>query len=311
MRQESITFCIFSYNRGAFLENCVASIRACLPRSEIIIFDDNSSDSQTQEYLSRVGSSCQVVQPGLQGQVKHGGLYHNMNAALQLCADRSLLCFLQDDTQLVRPVPDTEVAAMHDLFERFEGLGFLHPCFIRGDTMRRRPVKPRPGPDPAVFFRQDTGQSAGIHYSDLVLFRPARLLEAGWSFLQSEAKNDAQAKCLFGPMAYFWLPFAMWLPQVPAYRGKRKTLGLRLAERKRQVGFYPFRIWSTEFLQAARDRAGEAVPVAEDWLECMPKDPPKPWTYNPLSGLWFHKGLNNAEVLVGRWLGQLRRGRSD
>jgi len=296
-----LTVCIFSFNRGAYLRNCVESIRTCIPDADIIIFDDTSDDPETLAYLDEAARYCRIVEPTEIGTIKHGGLYHNMNAALDLLRDRSLLCFLQDDTQVVRPVSSSEIKELDHLLGRSPGSGFVHPCFIRGIDLRKRPVTPLTGPATGFFYRQDTGQSAGIHYSDLVVFKPGRLIAAGWRFHQSEPANDRQAKELFGMMAYMWLPFAMWLPEVPAYRGKKKTLGLRLAERKKRVGFYPFRILSYDEIERAREQEPPRLPVAEDFLECTPGSPPKPWTYNPLTGLRLLKNLNNIEVAFRRW----------
>lgn len=296
-----LTVCIFSFNRGKYLRNCVDSIRRCIPDADIVIFDDNSSDPETCAYLKKVSASYQVIRPEKQGTIKHGGLYHNMDSALRRFHNRRLVCFLQDDTQVVRPVTFEELSALDQIFEKTDGLGFIHPCFVRGIDLTKRPVTPLPGPAPELFFRKDTGQSAGIHYSDLVVFRPGRLINAGWEFKQSEPSNDQQAKRLFGMMAYMWLPFAMWLPEVPAYRGKNKTLGLKLAERKKGVGFYPFQLWSDSQVAELKARSGNKLPVAEDFLICMPKNPPRPWTYNPLTGLRFFKQLNNFEVALRRW----------
>lgn len=297
-----ITFCIFSYNRGNFLRNCVESIKKCVPQAEVIIFDDNSTDSETIRYLSEVASSCCVFEPEKEGTIKHGGLYHNMNMALRLCAEKPLVCFLQDDTQIIRPVSNLELVKIKDLFDKNDNIGFIHPCFISAIRLKKRPVTPQEGPDPSIFYKKDTGQSAGIHYSDLIIFKPKKLLDVGWYFRQSEPDNDKQAKELFGMMAYSWFPFAMWLPEVPAYRGKQKTLGLRLAERKKQVGFYPFKLWSLEEVSNARRKVGQKMPIAEDYLECMFYNPPKPWTYNPLTGLRFYKQLNNIEIIFRRWI---------
>lgn len=296
-----LTFCIFSFNRGRYLRNCVESIRTCVPGADIVIFDDNSDDPETRDYLEQASESCRIVEPTKVGTIKHGGLYHNMNTALELLSDRPLLCFLQDDTQMVRPVPGSELQALDALFERNAGLGFLHPCFIRGIDLRKRPVTPLAGPAPGYFFRKDTGQSAGIHYSDLVIFKPRRLIDSGWRFQQSEPANDAQARSLFGMMAYMWLPMAMWLPEVPAYRGKKKTLGLYLAEKKKRVGFYPFRLLTDKEVELARDQSPPRLPVAEDFLDCVSGTPAKPWTYNPLTGLRLFKQLNNLEVALRRW----------
>lgn len=299
MTMKKITVCIFSFNRGRFLRNCVDSISQCVPDAEIVIFDDNSTDPDTRNYLKEASSSCEILKPREIGNIKHGGLYHNMNAALELFSDRQLLCFLQDDTQIVRALPSEQIDRMRGWFDADQNLAFIHPCFIRGIDQKKRPVVPLCASVPELFFRKDMGQSAGIHYSDLVVFKPSRLVDAGWQFHQSEPANNKQAKDLFGMMAYMWFPFAMWLPEVPAYRGKNKTLGLRLAERKKHVGFYPFRLLSES--DFARKAEPGSLPVAEDFLECLPQSPEKPWTYNPLTGLKFFKQLNNLEVAFRRW----------
>lgn len=297
----TLTVCIFSFNRGQYLRNCVESICACIPEADIVIFDDNSDDPETLAYLEKASDFCRIVEPREVGTIKHGGLYHNMNAALDLLRNNPMLCFLQDDTQLVRPVSHSELKEIGALFEKNPGLGFVHPCFIRGIDLKKRPVTPLTGPASGFFYRQDTGQSAGIHYSDLVVFKPGRLVDAGWCFRQSEPANDTQAKELFGMMAYMWLPFAMWLPEVPAYRGKKKTLGLRLAEKRKRVGFYPFRLLSENEVEQAREYGSPRLPVAEHFLECTPVSPPAPWTYNPLTGLRLLKNVNNLEVAFRRW----------
>lgn len=297
----AVTVCIFSFNRERFLRNCVESVRACMPYANIAIFDDDSTDPDTRRYLAEASSYCEIVAPQTVGTIKHGGLYHNMNAALELFKGSQFVCFLQDDTQVVRPVCEEEFDKIDQIFEENAQLGFIHPCFIRGVDLIKRPVDALPGPGNEFYFRKDTGQSAGIHYSDLVIFKPMRLIRAGWEFQQSEPANDRQAKALFGMMLYMWLPFAMWLPEVPAYRGKSKTLGLKLAERKKNVGFYPFRVWRQEDIVQARAQGNYQLPVAESFLQCVADTPPKPWTYNPLTGLTGLKYLNNLEVAVRRW----------
>ncbi|WP_404463782.1 glycosyltransferase [Vreelandella aquamarina] len=300
----AITVCIFSFNRAQYLRNCIDSIRNCLTGADILIFDDNSDDTETLELLNSLKKDCRVIKPKKLGTIKHGGLYHNMNLALDLLNDTPLACFLQDDTQLVRPIDTPELHQIQDMFDRNPTLGFIHPCFIRGIDLKRRKVTPLPASVSHFFYRQDTGQSAGIHYSDLVIFEPKRLIEAGWHFQQSEPANDQQAKKLFGMMAYMWLPIAMWLPEVPAYRGKKKTLGLRLAEKHKQVGFYPFEILSISKDEYIQKNEMPKLPIAEEFLTCQGTTPPAPWTYNPLTGLTLYKHVNNIEIFIRRWLKQ-------
>jgi hypothetical protein len=103
----------------------------------------------------------------------------------------------------------------------------------------------------------------------------------------------------FGPMGYLFAPFAMWLPEVPAYRGKRKTLALRWAEQRRGCGFYPFRIMSADEVERLLARGPEVLPVAEDFLHGERSTPPAPWTYNPLQAEPLLKRLNAWRRLTG------------
>lgn len=300
MSNRRLTFCIFSFNRGQFLKNCVDSIRTCVPGADIAIFDDDSTDPDTLRYLEEAARYCEIIKPRAVGKIKHGGLYLNMQMALEHCADRPMVCYLQDDTQLVRPLGDDELGQLEALFGNNPGLGFVHPCFIRGIDLRKRPVVAIPGENERTFYRQDKGQSAGIHYSDLLVTVPARLLDKNWRFFQSEPGNDQQAKQLFGSMLYLYDPFAMWLPEVPAYRGKKKTRALKWAEAKKGCGFFPFEVWAQDRSDQFRARRERDVPVAETYLNCSPEPRTRPWTYNPLTGLGWLKKLNSIEVFLDK-----------
>lgn len=295
-----ISFCVFSFNREQFLKNCIESIQKAAPFADIWVFDDHSNDPGTQAYLRQIDEEITVIQPNLKGDSKHGGLYHNMQLALEKLQDRTLLCFLQDDTQIVRPVSLEETEQIDNLFDENPDLGFVHPCFIKGIDLYRHPVKDKPGPTDFTFYRQNTKQSAGIHYSDLFITRPDHLLRKGWSFFHSEPENDDQAKNLFGPMIYMYSPFAMWLPGVPAWRGKRKTLGLKLAEKRKRSGFYPFRILSEAESIEFVNRTPKNFPIAEAFLQCTHQTPQKPWTYTPLTRQRWFKLMNNVEVYLRR-----------
>lgn len=292
----TMTFCIFSFNRGRFLENCVTSIEQCVENPEIVIFDDDSDDAETLELLTTLGQRHQVVRPPRKGDIKHGGLYYNMQGALERLHDRALLCALQDDTQLVRPIPQSEISGLTKLFANNPDLGFIQPCFLQ----RRKIIamNAAQSEQQKLLYREDHGQSAGVHYSDLHITHPARLLEKGWRFFQSEPENDRQAKALFGPMAYLHTPIAMWLPEAPAYRGKKKTWALKLAEEKRRCGFYPFELLSEQEVERLRQRPEDDLPFAESYLSCKGSEPPKPWKYSPLSGNRWLKHLNSLEVFL-------------
>lgn len=292
-------FCIFSFNRAQFLDNCVRSITDCIPGARIIVFDDDSDDAETRRVLDRIREHHEVVLPEAHGEHKHGGLYWNMQAAFESLEDEALVCFLQDDCQVVRPVLKEEFEILYQTLKNHPDLGFIHPCFIRGIDQKKCPVHDANSKDGVTYFREDWGQSAGVHYSDLFLTLPGRLRAHNWRFFTSEPENDRQARDAFGRMAYMRSPFAMWLPEVPAYRGKRKTLALRLAERSQQCGFYPFDVWSRQETVNFINRPDDSrPPVAEECLECRERTPRRPWSYNPLRGKRFLKLLHSIEQAI-------------
>lgn len=96
--------CIFSYNRGALLENLLASINAYYPEWDIAVFDDGSADKETNQVLSRLDHAGVVVVRGKEGKdSKHGGLYYMMNKATEyaISRDYTYAYFVQDDMQFL------------------------------------------------------------------------------------------------------------------------------------------------------------------------------------------------------------------
>lgn len=292
-------FCVFSFNRGEFLQNCIDSIEHCAPQSSIIVFDDNSVDPKTIQILHSIRSRHKVIQHDHRSRHHLGGLYGNMQSALDYCKDEELVCFLQDDTQLIRPITDNDITVINQTFEQLPKLGFIHPCFIRGIN-KFRGAHYEYSRESNLYFRGQTNRSAGRFFSALLIMKPTRLLAAGWNFRYSEPENNRQAQALFQPMGYLFSPFAMWLPEVPAYRGKKKTIGLKLAERKRKCGFYPFKLMSTGQVENLSKRESSVLPYAEDFLQCVNHTPAKPWAYNPLTGSGWLKNLNQLEVSLRR-----------
>jgi len=295
----TVCICIFSFNRGPYLKNCIRSVEHCMPEPKIAVFDDNSDDPDTLKALREIEKKHTVIQPGHNSGHHLGGLYANMQSALDYCRKEELICFLQDDTQMVRPVTAEDIDNIHSLFDRNPQLGFLHPCFIKGINLSQGTTYCY---DKSfnLYFREPTQRSAGRYFSALLITRPASLLKAGWRFASSEPANNRFAEKLFIPMGYLFAPFAMWLPEVPAYRGKKKTFALRLAEKKRRCGFYPFQILTPEAVDKLKSRDPSILPLAETFLSCDGRELPKPWAYSPFAGSPFIKRLNKLEVRLRR-----------
>ena len=293
-------FCIFSFNRGQFLQNCVDSIERCVPSAKIAVFDDNSYDEETQRILTSIGERHAVVQPGKVSAHKLGGLYGNMQSALEYAADEDLVCFIQDDMQVVRAVSEKDIESIARVFDVDETLAFLQPCFLKGCNRKRDLRTLDYDPSRIAYFRKEISQSAGLYFSAVLITRPSRLLSKNWVFARSEPDNDKLARKHFGRIGHLAVPMAMWLPEVPTYRGKRKTLALKLAEKKRGCGFFPFLTMSDEDLSALRNRPMAVLPVAEDFLTCTNDRLPRPWAYYPLQGSRFLKKLNVIELFFRR-----------
>lgn len=288
---------VFSFNRGRFLAHCIRSIERCAPHARVIIFDDDSDDAETCRILSDLGARYTVWRPSadVAGGSKHGGLYANMQAALEGLDDEVLLCTLQDDMQLVRPLAPEEVGAMASWLSSSSRHGFLHHPFMKGAEKGKMILEWLPEQD---IYQADRGKAgAGSHYSDIFLARVGTLRAAGWQFRGRESANEQQAREHFGPMGYWRDPFSAWLPAAPAWRGKRRTLALRAGERRRNCGFHPFRLLSEEDTRRFRDREpASELPWAEDWLELEDGCLAEPWIYHPLQGSRWLKWLNSLEL---------------
>jgi hypothetical protein len=296
-------FWVFSYNRGEFLQNCVNSIAQCAPQCPVTIFDDDSTDPATLEVLAALATRHTVRRPTASaGAGKHGGLYANMQAAFAATPDADLFCFLQDDMQLVRPLLSAEIGTLGAMLEDATSPRFLQPAFMKGADRKRHAGLVRFDAATAAYLIDRHHHSAGAWYSDILVGHAGRLRQAGWHFLPGEAANEQQARQQLGQLLYLKNPFAAWLPNVPAWRGKTRTLGLRLAHRAGNCGFHPLCSLSQQQAAAFVARDPAQLPYAEDWLTLGEGKLPEPWRYHPLQGRRALKLLNSLELKLGRLL---------
>ncbi len=287
---------VFSFNRGAWLENCVASVRRNVPLARLRVYDDNSDDPDTLTVLGRLGDI--VSRAGSAGQGRHGGLYVNMQRALDQ-AQGDFLMFLQEDMQIVRPVGEDDIAGIARVFDSDPCMGFVAPIFMKGARMNRYRRKLAPEPDLRI-YRPDPGAAAPIAYFDTALAHVARLREAGWRFQPSEAQNVTQARRLFGPMPLLADPFSFFCPEVPIFRNRARTLAARLAPRITGGGVKAFHDMGPEAARAFKARRLEVWPVAEDFL--TPVDPcvRRPFVYKDVKARWWLNALHRLEKALRR-----------
>ncbi|HEY7772772.1 MAG TPA: glycosyltransferase [Marinagarivorans sp.] len=291
-------FWVFSYNRGIFLQNCVESISACVPNATVSVFDDNSTDPETQQILQTIAQSHAIVQPDVTGkQCKHGGLYDNMQAALLGSQSDDYIVFLQDDTQLVRPLQTEDFETIKNYFADKRN-GFLQPAFLRAINKSRDGSRTRFDAEKNVFYVDRFNRSAGAYYSDIIITQPERLQSVDWRFLTRESANETQARKHFGQMGYMANPIAAWLPNVPAFRGKTQTWALKRAHQLSQCDFYPFEIMDNTQASALKSRPAGSIAYAEDVL-CLKNNNAKltkPWHYYPLQGRKILKKIHQLET---------------
>ena len=298
-------FVIFSYNRGIFLDNCVKSIEIFCNNATVIIFDDNSDDSDTLQILKKYEKKHTVLKPSIvQGnQSKHGGLYSNMQEVLKLDLNDDLVCFLQDDTQLVRHVFDEDIYNIRQYFALNQQAAFLSPTFLRGLNRERDLKHVHYNQQKGVYIRGNSRQGAGIHYSDIVIANISKLASENWVFKHRESLNDQIAKKKFGKLGYMKNPFIAWLPNGTVYRGKLKTLAIRLAEKRNNSGFYPIKIDQEISGHLFLEREAKDLPFAEDFLQIKSNVAvKKPWIYHPLQGNFLLKNFNSLETKIRKHL---------
>ena len=320
-RDWPLHFLVFSFNRGEFLAHCINSIQRCAPGCAVTVHDDNSSDAHTQQVLAelvKADNGIAVVQPPADnGDSKHGGLYGNMQRACAAVDDNTLICTLQDDMQLVRPLRRADLDQWLALYNQQDSNkqhnsqqhhGFLQPAFLKslGAKVSTDDVSYESNKQVYLINRQK--RSAGAWYSDVFMIQAKLLRQHNWQFAARESGNEQQARQHFEQMGYLRNPFVAWLPGAPAWRGKRRTLAMKLAERNRHCGFYPFSIMSDEKSNAFCARDAGQLPVAEEWLSLQANrgesSLAKPWFYYPLQDQRALKLANRLELQLGKLVGR-------
>ena len=283
-----IDVAIFSYNRPAYLKNCVDSVQRNLPGATIRIFDDRSDDPQLVAYLASLGDM--VADTGQSGAGRHGGLYPNMQRAFETSMAEYLL-MLQDDVQVVRSVDARDLADISGIFASDPEVAFLSVLFMRGQTMRRyrRQLVVQSGRG-AYDSPADAPPESRAHrqaYFDISLWHVARLRDAGWQVQPSEIENIRQARRLFSGMPTLKNPFVFFCPEVPFYRNRAQTWAARIARRVSGDHVKAFHDMATADTARFRDRDMAAWPVAEDWLKPQDRRVRKPFVYKDVKARWW------------------------
>lgn len=291
---------IFSYNRGAYVENCLASVQRNLPGARVRVYDDGSTLPETVTYLAGLGDI--VVRPGAGRSDRLGGLYSNMQAALE-AAEAEFLLFMQDDTQVVRAVGAEELTALRDWFNANPDAAFASPVFLKGArrASRKRLLKAVPQARGYRFETTNAGRVVDMFYNDISVAHVGRLRAAGWRFHPSERANaEAARDAGFARMLVLGDPFVFFCPEVPFFRFKDQTLGARWADRILGRDVRRFTDMSAQEMQDFRARPLSQLPFAEDFLTPQNPGVRRPFVYKSVNARWYTRALNKLELALRR-----------
>jgi hypothetical protein len=251
-----------------------------------VIHDDDSSDPHTRQILDELSRRHRVAKAAARkvGKGKHGGLYANMQQALDDQEAGAIVCFLQDDMQMTRTLGQADLQGIAGHFGASGNAALLHPVFMKGCDKPEQSTAIAYDALAGCYRNDRFSRSAGAHYSDVCIASVDQLRALNWQFRNRESGNEEQARQYFPQMHCMRDPFLAWLPNVPAWRGRTRTLGLTLATRLSKSGFYPLAIMDAEEQERFMNRDPSQLPVAENWLRGTRETPEKPWIYHPLQG---------------------------
>lgn len=295
---------VFSFNKGVFLENCLRSIEVCAPSCEVVVIDDQSDDQKTKDVLNYFSDKFQILIAGKHDEVEHktGGLNNNMSFALSDAREKDIqyVLFLQDDMQLVRPLLNDDIVNAEMFFSSNKNSAEMHTCFMKMLNADQE-QHTRIDNSGRAYIRTPGGRKGWSGFSDVGLFNVDRFFElfANFKLTQGEYLNNKYAEKNNIQMGISINPFMMWLPYPVSYRGKNRSIPLRIIELFGGCGYYPYSVMSSSEVSAFTNRDIEKRPYAEEWLTANDLNQVRFWS--------FSGGIANliARGGIRAWLGRL------
>lgn len=265
---------IFSFNRGAYLANAVRSALENVPGAKVTVVDDNSDDISTLTVLARLKQNVEVITPDVGRWGRLGGLYRNMQIALDAANPRCFGIFMQDDMQIVRKMRPEDEEYIEKYFSFYPSAGFLYPVFLKG-ALNPSSFKVSDGFECYEWRGEEA--NVGHYYSDVFICDVGRLLQRDWRFEEDERRNADRASRHFSTMGIMRDPLLMYVPEVPIFRGRGKTFAARMIAGAGESNVNYFvsmsEVREREFLQ----RSVGVLPIAETFLATG--RPTKAWPY--------------------------------
>lgn len=285
------TAAIMSYNRGDYLKVCALSCLENLPDCKVVIYDDQSDDPETLEALSELSQSgCRIVTSSATDlRERHGGLYSNMQRALNECETRYLI-YLQDDTQVVRLFDQETAHVVRQIFSD-QDVAFVRSQFYKESDIKRFFPDFKSDHNGNFLAPKDTYEDCDKDhaYCDVMIADVQKLRQVNWQFRHLERENQLLAKKYFKYMPYLWNPFVFYCPEVPSYRDRKLYLASRIAQRKRCGIIAKFDNLDGDKLDAFLSRPKDNWPIAETFLSTNVPDVKRPFVFQDYAKTpWLH-----------------------
>jgi len=291
------TVVIFSFNRGPYLANAVASIRRNWPTARVLIMDDNSDDKLTLQELSNLQRhGAVVVRPDTESSTSKRGLLHrNMQQVWDRHLKTPYALYMQDDQQIVRRISVQDEERFQIYFNAPETPPFLHVVFPRCVTYSRADLMPIQHDVLDAMRSSFDRETYSFHMpdspsvSETGLWDVQRATAAGWAFAECEAEIFRRSLKLFGAGRMAATPFLAFLPTPLSFRNRKITLTRRLYFALTS-GLHPIDDLTEALLDRLLSNIGEP-PLGDWYLHSTSYGGSAPWPSLPMSSAppWLHR----------------------
>jgi len=255
----NMLLCVFSFNMGKALANCLDSIGRHCAGFDVVLADDQSDDPETVWTIERYRSIFAHVHPSTKAKTgqRHGNLYSNIQEMCGYARSRGYryLFMIQDDMQFVRPLDAAVCREYGGIFD-FDRVLQVDPRFLR----------PRSG---AVEIRRDMHAYSFLpgddrrSYADVGILDLEVLRRLDWHFLPSERENKVALSRLGYLRVFPFTPVFMHVPFPEKYSKGRKRV--RFFPYRR--GMYSYHDMSADEISAMDGRDIGSVPYYKDFLK--------------------------------------------
>ena len=219
-------------------------------------------------------------------------------------ASSEYLLFLQDDTQFVRRVDQGNFDCIENFFVKPPAAAFVNPVFLKGHRRRSIQRQVELKPEFEGYFHAIPEalkpRPVSMYYCDVVIAHVDRLRAVNWQFQMSETDNAELARTHFSKMLQMAHPLIMHVPEVPAVRGKKTTVGSRLAARLVGPDVKSFDYMSGDQIVAMRSRNLKVIPFAEDFLHTKNRNVGRPFRYSATSVRSYTSTMHKIEQFLRR-----------